>query len=235
MFTHSAEFYDAIYSFRDYAAETAQIAGLVRSAHPDARTMLDVACGTGEHARLLARDHGFEVDGLDLDTTLLGIARRKHSTGRFFEGDMSDFSLAQRYDGVVCLFSSIGYLVTVDRLRRTLQCFRRHLEPGGVVIVEPWFPPGVIEADRVMRHTGEVQGLHVERVSHIEVDGRLSHLHFDYRFEGPDGVSLAKEVHELGLFTTDEVSAAFRAAGLTADYDAFGLTGRGLWVGRIAR
>ena len=65
MFKESAEFYDAIYCFKDYATEAAQIAALVRATHPGARRVLDVACGTGEHARHLSASHGFEVDGLD--------------------------------------------------------------------------------------------------------------------------------------------------------------------------
>ena len=51
MFTASAEFYDLIYStFKDYAAEAAQIASVLRRVNPGCRTVLDVACGTGEHA-----------------------------------------------------------------------------------------------------------------------------------------------------------------------------------------
>ena len=66
MFAASEEFYDLIYStFKDYAAEATQIASVLRRANPRCRTVLDVACGTGEHARLLAAD-GFVVDGLDL-------------------------------------------------------------------------------------------------------------------------------------------------------------------------
>src|SRR5438874_12499220 len=124
MFIESAELYDAIYSFKDYAAEAAQVAGLVRAAHPKARSILDVACGTGEHARQLSASCGFDVDGLDLDAGLLRVAREKHPSGSFFHADMSDFNLETRYDAVLCLFSSIAYLVTLERTRRALACFR---------------------------------------------------------------------------------------------------------------
>ena len=233
MFSESAEFYDAIYSFKDYAAEAIQIADLVRSLQPRARTILDVACGTGEHALRLSRDHGFTVDGLDLDPALLAIARTKHPAGEFFQGSMSDFALGKRYDVVMCLFSSIGYLVTLDRVRAALDCFRRHLNAGGVVIVEPWFGPGVLDTSRVVSVEGRYRGRRVERTNRNQVDGRVSWLHFEYRIEMPDGtIRTASEVHELGLFTVDEMRDAFAAAGLDATYDTPGLTGRGLWTAR---
>ncbi len=232
MFTEAAEFYDAIYSFKDYPAEAAQVAALLRSLHPEARTVLDVACGTGEHARLLAETHGFEVDGLDVNAAFIELARRKHQAGHFVEADMSDFALGRRYDAVVCLFSSIGYLVTLDRVLRALECFQRHLNPGGVIVVEPWFAPGFMTDGYVSRHEAARQGMKVERVSRTEIDDRVSRLHFDYRIEGPDGVHHATEVHELGLFTVDEMRGAFEEAGLRAELDPVGLTGRGLWVAR---
>ena len=93
MFSASAEFYDLIYStFKDYRAEGEQIARLLRGLNPACESVLDVGCGTGEHARLLAAQ-GFRVDGLDLDPAFVQIARHKHPAGRFFEGDMCAFSL----------------------------------------------------------------------------------------------------------------------------------------------
>ena len=234
MFTESAEVYDAIYSFKDYAAEAAQITALVRATHPQARTVLDIACGTGEHARCLAANHGFEVDGLDLDAGLLRLAREKHPSGRFFQADMSQFALGKRYDVLLCLFSSIGYLVTLERIRHALSCFREHLGEGGVALVEPWFPPGAMEHGRVSRQTGTHLGRAVERICRCEIDGRISRLHFGYSIETPDGVRRVSEVHELGLFTQGEMAAAFRASGFRAEFDPAGLTGRGLWAARDA-
>jgi SAM-dependent methyltransferase len=234
MFNASAEFYDLIYStFKDYATETSRIAGLLRTLSPQCRTVLDVACGTGEHARLLAADD-FAVDGLDLEPAFVRIAREKHPAGRFFEADMADFHVSHRYDAVLCLFSSIGYLRTLDRITDALTCFKQHLAPGGRIIVEPWFPPGGLDPDRVARNTAEANGVRVTRVSRVEIEGRLSRLYFDYEIADRTGIRRAHEIHELGLFTTAEMLKAFDDAGLVANHDQKGLTDRGLFVARIA-
>jgi dTDP-3-amino-3,4,6-trideoxy-alpha-D-glucopyranose N,N-dimethyltransferase len=167
------------------------------------------------------------------DAALLRIAREKHPLGRFFVDDMSDFALDQRYDAIVCLFSSIAYLITQERVQRALTCFCHHLRRGGVLLVEPWFSPGALSAGRAFRHSGTYRGMCVERVSHTEIDGRISRLHFDYRIEAPDGVRHATEIHELGLFTPDEMQTAFEHAGLRAEFDSVGITGRGLWIATV--
>jgi SAM-dependent methyltransferase len=234
MFNASAEYYDVIYgSFKDYAAEVAQVTDLLRCLNPDCHTVLDLGCGTGEHARLLAAA-GFDVDGLDIEPAFVRIAATKHPRGRFVVADMSDFHLPYRYDALLCLFSSIGYLVTLDRVTRALACFGEHLAPGGVAIVEPWFPPGVLDPDKRFTHTGESQGVKVARYSRTEIEGSVSRLLFDYEIDDHSDVRHMSEVHELGLFTTEELTEAFRAAGLDAQHDAGGLTGRGLFVARSA-
>lgn len=234
MFTESAAFYDLIYStFKDYVAEVEHITGLLRRLNPQCQTVLDVACGTGEHARLLAAK-GFIVDGVDLDPAFVRIAEQKHPAGKFFTGEMSDFHLSRRYDAVLCLFSSIGYLKTLDRVSRALACFREHLAPGGIIVVEPWRAPGTLDPELVLRHTGEANGVRVSRVSRTEIEGRLSRLLFDYEITDATGTRRASEIHELGLFTTAELLQTFQDAGLQVEHDPKGLTDRGLYVARIA-
>ena len=233
MFSESAELYDLIYgSFKDYEAETTKIAARLEAARPGLRTILDVACGTGEHARLLAERHGYLVDGVDLDPAFVEIARRKNPAGHFDVGDMRDFHLPRRYDAVICLFSSIGYVRTLDGVSKAIARFREHVAPSGVVIVEPWFAPDVIQPGRVSTNVADANGVHVERQSRITVDGRASRIHFEYEITDATGTRHASEVHELGLFTPDEMKAAFEANGLVADYDPVGLIGRGLYVAR---
>ena len=56
MFTDSAHIYDAVYSFKDYGAESARIHTLIEERSPGASTLLDVACGTGKHLEQLRAD-----------------------------------------------------------------------------------------------------------------------------------------------------------------------------------
>ncbi len=126
MFSQSAEYYDRIYgAFKNYAEEAARIAALVKQKHPQARTMLDVACGTGEHARHLIDKFGYEVDGIDLDPTLIAMAARKNKTSTFSVADMTDFHLGKRFEPpVACPVGAIAVARSV-------------LEPPNLVIVNP--------------------------------------------------------------------------------------------------
>ena len=81
-------------------------AAAIRARTSAASTLLDVACGTGMHARRLAAQHGFTVDGVDRDPVMVRLAQRAHPAGRFVQGDMTGFDLGRRYDAVTCCFGS---------------------------------------------------------------------------------------------------------------------------------
>jgi SAM-dependent methyltransferase len=230
VFSRSARLYDAIYaSIRDYAREAAELDRLIQERRPGARTLLDVACGTGAHLEHLS---GYEVEGIDLEPEMLAVARERLPGVTFHEGDMVAFDLGKRFDAVVCMFSSIGYVQTEERLRSAIAAMVRHLEPGGVVVVEPWLTPEAW----LDRHVGAVfvdePELKIARINAAEREGNLSMFEFEYLAGTPDGVEHFTERHELGLFTVEEYLGAFRAAGLEADHDPEGPMGRGLYVTR---
>jgi SAM-dependent methyltransferase len=171
------------------------------------------------------------VTGLDLDPVMLEIARQRNPGIQFHRGDMTDFDLGRTFDVVTCLFSSIGYVRTLDNLDRAVSCMARHVGPGGVLVIEPWF-------SRADWQPGSVHGLFIDepelkiaRVNTSFARGRLSYFDLHYLIGTPQGTEHVVERHELGLFERAEMESAFERADLLVTYDPEGLAGRGLFMG----
>src|SRR5215218_2027417 len=98
MFSESADWYDHFYGGKDYGAEARRVTELIRQRRPGARTLLDVACGTGRHLERLRQE--FDCEGLDLDGGLVAVARRRLPEMRLTRADMADFDLGRRFDAV---------------------------------------------------------------------------------------------------------------------------------------
>ena len=233
MFANSAHLYDAVYSFKDYRTESEQLHALIAERSPGASTLLDVACGTGKHLEQLRSWYG--VSGLDLDPQLLAVARERLGGVELHEGDMTAFSLGRRFDVVTCLFSSIGYVGTVERLNGAVATMATHLNPGGVLIVEPWLTPEVWEADRPHLLSVDQPDLKIARMTISGREGRLAIMNFEYLIGTPAGIQAFSERHEAALFTDDEYRQAFAAAGLSVEHDPEGLIGRGLYIAQRER
>lgn len=232
MFGGSAQWYDAIYSFKNYQQESEKIVALLKKEHPRATSLLDIACGTAEHHRYLPQS--YSVDGIDLNQEFIEIAPQKNPAGQFFQADMADFDLKQKYDAVLCLFSSIGYVKTLENVVKTLRCFKKHLNPEGIVVVEPWFTPEYYRTDGGAHLvTAENEFGKICRMNISEREGRLSIINFHYLVGTSDGVQHFTERHELGLFSIEEMKNAFKSAGLSVSFDEEGLTGRGLYIARL--
>jgi len=234
MFTNTAQLYDLIYeSFKDYMGEARQIHELIRDRCKSARSILDVGCGTGEHARIIHDEYGYLVDGIDLDKNLVALAQKKNPEGRFACADMVDFDLGRTYDVVMCLFSSIGYVKTLDNVQKSLERFSKHLNPGGVILVEPWFTPETCSrTGAVYLNTVERGELKIARMGFTQVAGRLSTIRFEYLVGTPGEIRHQVEIHELGLFTTVEMTRCFEKNGLEVELIEGGLSGRGLYIAR---
>jgi SAM-dependent methyltransferase len=229
VFDRSQHLYDRLYSFKDYPAEARRLTELIEERRPGAHSLLDVACGTGKHLVEL-RERFPDAEGLDLDEGLLAVARERLPELAFHRGDMTSFDLGRRFDAVTCLFSAIGYAVNEERLRAAIAAMASHLEPGGVLFVEPWLEPEVWMPGHLHLLTVDDPDVKIARATIAGLEGTVSIMDFHYLVATNDGVEHFTEHHEAGLFTRVQMTDAFEAAGLSVEHDEEGLIGRGLYI-----
>jgi len=232
VYDRAAQAYDVLHVARgkDYAAEAERVVAEVRRRLPSACALLDAACGTGGHLRHLAPS--FEAEGVDASPAMAARARERVPGVVVHEADLRTFDPGRTYDAVVCLFSSIGYLVPLEELRRGIANLARLLAPGGVLVVEPWFMPASWrDPGIVLAEAAEGEDLAVARVSRSWREGSVSHVEMQWLVASGDGIEHVVEHHEMGLYTVEEYRAAFTDAGCTVEHDPDGLIGRGLFTG----
>ena len=230
MFERSAELYDALYSFKDYAGEAEQVRELIRAHAPHARSLLDVACGTGRHLASLRGD--LDVEGLDVSEGMLAVASRRLPGVRLHRDDMASFDLGRTFDVVTCLFRSIAYVRTPDRMREATATMARHLAPGGALLLDPWFTPERYWVGHVASNVAETEEAKVSWMYSQQREGSVGVLAIHFLVGTAQGVEHFVERHEMGLFTHDDYLAALIDAGLTVERDPGDRVGQGPFVAR---
>ncbi len=231
MFDETAAYYDLIYSNKDYQQEAKDIQAYLTRVYPQAIHILDIACGTGKHAQYLS--HHYKVDGIDINPSFIELASMRNPDGQFYCKNMMKFQLPEQYDVVLCLFSSIAYVKTFDALVDTLGQLLKHVKASGYLIVEPWFAPDTWESERYDMLIVEDETYKICRMSHSSREGLISILNFQYLISSSQGIKHHKERHELGLFSTNNMLQAFQMARFNCEYDAVGISGRGMYIARI--
>ena len=131
-YNNFSRFYDLVMGDRSDAARNN--AGLIARHMPDAKTVLEIACGTGTLSGKLAAS--YEVAGLDRSKPMLALARKKLPHVRFYQQDMTDFRLARRFDVIFCAFDSINHLLRFTDWERTFRRVAAHLNPGGLFLFD---------------------------------------------------------------------------------------------------
>jgi len=229
MFLKSAAFYDALYHFKDYPAACEKLHGVIEAAHPGARTLLDVGCGTGKHLEHLRR--WYDVEGLDLNQDLLDVAAERLPDVPLHQGDMVDFSLGSTFDVVACLFSAIAYARSAERMYAAVANMARHLNPGGVLLIEPWFSPDRLWTNHITSNYVDRPDLKIAWMYTTKLRDDVSVLDIHYLVGTPDSVNHFTECHELGVFTDQQYREAVERTGLRVEHDPVGPFRRGLYLG----
>jgi len=230
VYGESARVYDALSRHKDYAGACSLLIETIQHHLPNARTLLDVACGTGMHLSHLR--HQFDVEGLDASADMLAVARARCPGVPLHQASFGEFDLGKRFDVVTCLFGSIAYAGNVATLGRSIACLARHLRNDGVLVLEPYVAPDRFITGRLVFDWADGDDLKVARMYVTERRGDIAVLDSTYLVGDSRGITSFQEKQELGLFAADDYRGAFHDAGL-ALIDATGsLFGYGLYVCR---
>jgi SAM-dependent methyltransferase len=214
----SARIYDLLYvgtGIKDYQAETAELRRIIEESSPGARTLLDVACGTGAHLAELRQ--WYEVEGTDLSPAMLAVARERLPGVPLHQADMRTLDLGRSFDTVICLFSSIGYVTDPAGMRSAVGRLAAHVAPGGVLILDGWVRPDEW-ADAFLPEPDIARDAEtlVVRLAFTRREGSITNLDMHHLVQTAEGIDYFVENHWLALTPTEDYVSAVEAAGLAA-------------------
>lgn len=215
--------YDHLYKEKDYAKECDFLEAVFRRNRIKARRILDLGCGTGGHALILA-ERGYEVVGVDRSREMLALAGAKaRKTGlsvNFIKGDITSLDLGGTFDAVISMFAVMGYQTDNRDLSAVCRVARRHLRDGGIFVFDCWNGNAVLtekpgkrtrkisvgDNERIIRHTEpmlDLMGHTVETKFRLirELRGRK--------------VSETRESHLMRFFFPQELRHYLESAGFS--------------------
>jgi SAM-dependent methyltransferase len=218
-----ADYYDVIYAGKDYAREARFVDSLLRQ-HGATRpgALLELACGTGRHAREFAA-LGYDVTATDYSDDMLRVARQKCADApraiQLRRLDMREVGAeVSRYPAIVSLFDSIGYVRDNAAVAQVLMGVRQVLAPGGLFVFEFWHAPAMLrgyDPARVRRFqlpAGELVRISETR---LDVAAQLAHVSYDLiELRSTGEYVRLRETQVNRFFFLPEMTAYLQASGL---------------------
>jgi SAM-dependent methyltransferase len=216
------EDYVALYPHRNEAEAERAVAFIARTIGTRAvRRVLDLACGSGRHAKYLGAN--WWTAGIDLSEVLLRIARRNESPARLVRGDIRALPYRDSsFDLVVNLFTSFGYFETDLEHELVIRDLARVIEPRGTFVLD-YLNADAVRAQLVPHDGRTIGGRVVEQRREITDAGRFVVKHISLKNEGREFVERVR------LFTRRELEemldrAGFRIETAYGDYSGESLT-----------
>ena len=138
-----AELYDVMYRDKPYHDEVRLINDYFKNFNTNGNLIVELACGTGNHAFEFEK-LGYNITAFDNSKDMITQAQMKaKKQGSFIDfriDSMLDFTTIgnQKYDFGLCLFDSLGYVLTNENIESTLRNVFNVLNKKGIFCCEVW-------------------------------------------------------------------------------------------------
>jgi SAM-dependent methyltransferase len=227
VFKEYSIYYDLLYKDKDYQAEVDYVHNLIQKYNPGAKTILDLGCGTGIHANLLA-GLGYQVKGIDFSDEMVSVANQKldneyenHSQSLSFEiGNACSIRLNQQFDVVISLFHVASYQTSNQEILSMFETILNHQKEGGISIIDFWYGPGVLNdppSVRVKRLSNNE--FSILRIAEPESHPNENVVDVNYEIQIENKLSqvttILKEKHPMRYFFNPELDLICEKVGLS--------------------
>lgn len=173
VFGDYARYYDLLYQDKDYQGEANYVYSLIERFAPHSSSVLELGCGTGKHALLLA-EKGLNIHGVDMSAEMLDQAKLLvgnlpddvDGSVSLAQGDVRTYRCDQLFDVCISLFHVMSYQITNKDIQAAFDTAEAHLKPGGVFIFDYWYGPAVLSQKPEVRVKRlEDEEIEVQRVA----------------------------------------------------------------------
>ncbi len=152
-------YYTVLYGHRDDQDAGEWVTAILdRWQLPQGAAILDLACGRGRHARHFA-EQGMRVMGVDISEESIKDARALVPGAEFKVADMRFPVAPNAFDGIACLFTSLGYFDTTDDDQLVFDAVATSLKPGGRFVLD-FMNTQCVLRDLVEEEETEREGIH---------------------------------------------------------------------------
>ena len=216
-----SQYYDLLYSDKNYAGEVDYIIKLIKENSNEAKTLLDMGSGTGKHAELFC-NNGYIVHGIDLSEDMLKIAKNrikdKEDKLSFSHSKIQELDLNKKFDVVVSLFHVMSYQNSNNELIKAFEVAKNHLKKDGIFIFDFWYGPAVLTdlpVKRIKRFENEK--IKVTRIAEpvLHPDENVVDVNYDVFIKDIDSKKIIEkeELHKVRYFFDTELDMICKQVG----------------------
>lgn len=222
-YTALAAGYDFVMAHVDYRLWAEYVQSLIDGYVPEARSVLELGCGTGSLAVLLQPERGYHYVASDRSEEMLDVARRKARAARtnihFRKADFADFNTDEQFDVAVLLFDGLNYLLEKEEVRHLLACTYDALAAGGIFIVDQSTPANSLNNGPYFESSDRRDDFAYMRTSRFDLRSGLHRTMLELSV----GDRRYVEEHVQRAYTIEEIRALIDVVGfeVEASYDGF--------------